>query len=291
MSYANGVNLKTLLIIDNWDNLSSKSVLYELPKYLSVWGQQSMEHAIDIHGMRKENIFTLGTPRFDGYFKLRDTKLSSYFDFRYILFVGTALEFDERAALVQMNKLFSENAIFKNYKIVYRPHPWRQSNNNFSIDDLQHVCLDPQIGTAYKQGEKTQQPDLQYYPALLQNAEAVVGGMTTMLIESLLMRTPFVAFIWKDTKHVTNMRAVFQNYIHFRGIDRISALLLNYDSKDLLRDLVSALEKKTKIDKNQLDNELNYFYTIHRDKFCDRLDKQVQNIIASNGAPNVKSAY
>ena len=100
-----------------------------------------------------------------------------------------------------------------------------------------------------------------------------------MLIESLLMRTPFVAFIWKDTKHVTNMRAVFQNYIHFRGIDRISALLLNYDSKDLLRDLVSALEKKTKIDKNQLDNrKANYFYTIHRDKFCDRLDKQVQNI-------------
>ena len=69
----------------------------------------------------------------------------------------------------------------------------------------------------------------------------------------------------------------------------------NTDGLGILRILdavrLLGLEKKTKIDKNQLDNELNYFYTIHRDKFCDRLDKQVQNIIASNGAPNVKSAY
>ena len=41
------------------------------------------------------------------------------------------------------------------------------------------------------------------------------------------------------------MRAVFQNYIHFVALI-VYLLLLNYDSKDLLRDLVSAL-KKTKL--------------------------------------------
>ena len=50
------INSKLLLLIDNWDNLSSKSTLIYKPNYLGVWGNQTKKHAIEIHDINKENI-------------------------------------------------------------------------------------------------------------------------------------------------------------------------------------------------------------------------------------------
>ena len=33
--------ISSLFLIDNWDNISSKSILWKKPKYLAVWGEQS----------------------------------------------------------------------------------------------------------------------------------------------------------------------------------------------------------------------------------------------------------
>jgi len=269
---------KVMFLIDNWDNLSSKSVLYENPDYMSVWGAQSVDHAKTIHNMDINRIFTLGTPRFDQYFELRNKKLESPFAHPYFLFVGTAVEFDEYAALKALNTIIDKRSEFKNHRIIYRPHPWRQSNDSFSIDDFNHVDLDPQIIEAFQSGDKKQQPDLKYYPALLQNSLCTVGGMTTMLIESLIMRTPFLALIWDDDKFITNMKDVFENYTHFRNTENISALYFNSNHKTLAEDLKQACLYKTTLNNVKLDGELEYFYTMHHNSFSERLINTIKKI-------------
>ena len=276
---ARKIQSKTMMIIDNWDNLSSKSVMYDLPDFLSVWGQQSIEHAVSIQGMPPERIFTLGTPRFDGYFKLRDQQLPNCFEFRYLLFVGTALEFDERGALEALDECISTNSALRGMKIVYRPHPWRQSKRKFVIDDLSNVLLDPQVEAAFQQGDKSQQPDLAYYPSLLQNAEAVVGGMTTMLIEALIMRTPYMALIWDDPDCITNMREVFSNYMHFRGTENLEALVFSKSSTDLPALLDELCRLKGKMDPSKLDDELSYFYDLQDKDFPQRFDSIISKIL------------
>ena len=266
------LNSKSLMIIDNWDNLSSKSVMYEIPDFLAVWGQQSVEHGVLIHNVPSKRIFTLGTPRFEGYFLSRNQNLASQFEFKYLLFVGTALQFDERYALETLDKCISGNPKMQGLKIIYRPHPWRQSNLVVEVNDLPNVLVDPQVAVAFQKGDKSQQPDLAYYPSLLQNAEAVVGGMTTMLIEALIMRTPYLALIWDDPKYITNMREVYNNYMHFRGTGSLSALLLSKSAKDLPASLVELCGLKAKIDNNELDCELNYFYDLRNKNFSDRLN-------------------
>ena len=276
LSWAEGKRAKTMLLIDNWDNLSSKSVLFKRPDYMSVWGEQSVEHAVNIHQMKRQQIFTLGTPRFDQYFRLREKRLKSPFPFPYFLFVGTAVEFDERAALVALNEIIEKNDNFKKHKVIYRPHPWRQSNSAFSMDDLKHVMIDPQIAEAFQSGDKKQQPDLDYYPALLQNAKCCIGGMTTMLIESLLMKTPFLAMIWEDKNFVTNMRDVYKNYMHFNNIESISSLYFNKYPATLSEDLSATCSDKVVSDTTQLNDELNYFYTIHEEPFAERLNTVIK---------------
>lgn len=273
--WAKGKNTLTMFIIDNWDNLSSKSVLFERPDYISVWGEQSVEHAVNIHQMKRERVFTLGTPRFDQYFSKRNKKLKSPFPHPYFLFVGTAVEFDERAALEALNNVIEGNENFKNHIVVYRPHPWRQSNDVFSADDLKHVKIDPQILAAFKSGDKTQQPDLEYYPALLQNAKCCLGGMTTMLVESLLMKTPFLALIWDDKNFITNMKDVYHHYMHFNNIEQISSLYFNHHPSTLCKDLINTCTDKTVSDTDKLDAELNYFYAIHDNLFAERLAKVI----------------
>ncbi len=58
---------KTVVLIDNWDNLSSKTAFIENPDYLGVWGTQSVGFAKDIHQMTNDKIRIMGTPRFDVY--------------------------------------------------------------------------------------------------------------------------------------------------------------------------------------------------------------------------------
>ena len=69
------IDKKILFIIDNWDNLSSKTVFFEKPDAITVWGNQSKKHAEKIQDMKKKNIFFLGSPKFDNYFKLRKKKI------------------------------------------------------------------------------------------------------------------------------------------------------------------------------------------------------------------------
>ena len=49
---------------DNWDNPSSKSYIDPKPKFITVWGKQSMSHAIQVIIIKKE-IQIIGTPKYE----------------------------------------------------------------------------------------------------------------------------------------------------------------------------------------------------------------------------------
>jgi hypothetical protein len=88
-------NTKSLLLVDNWDNLSSKSILWEKPDLLACWGDQSKKHAIEIQGMPENAVVTIGTPRIDQYFFCRMNKFVNRYGISYILFLGSSLPYDE----------------------------------------------------------------------------------------------------------------------------------------------------------------------------------------------------
>ena len=52
LNSCNQMSIKTYFLMDNWDNLSSKSVFLKRPDFISTWGPQSTLHAIEIHGFK-----------------------------------------------------------------------------------------------------------------------------------------------------------------------------------------------------------------------------------------------
>lgn len=212
--------IKSLLLVDNWDNASSKSIFWEMPDAVCCWGKQSEKHFSEIQNYSGKK-FSIGTPRFDVYIKKSDELFSSG---GYLLFLGTALSFDELAVLVLLDRLLVEGKLPKSIKkIIYRPHPWRHSESLPEIQCLSSVVLDPQLAKLDWSKSSVQRglPDLQYYPKLLKESELIVGGYTSMLIEGLLCEKPVIGLSHIEEFNPTSPHLVASNYEHFKGLDAI----------------------------------------------------------------------
>ena len=74
-------SIKSFAIIDNWDNLSTKSVMPEHPDFVGVWGEQTKKHAVEIQDFKPDQCKIIGSSRYQEYFVLRNKNLASFFDF------------------------------------------------------------------------------------------------------------------------------------------------------------------------------------------------------------------
>jgi hypothetical protein len=264
-----------LFLIDNWDNLSSKSIIWERPDFVATWGEQSQQHACDIQGFSKEQVFILGTARFSNYLDLRKVEIKSNFDFEYILFVGTSLPFNEIKCLEILNsEIKKHKSIYKNLVIIYRPHPYGINiKNKISVDHLEFVIIDPEVyGSA---GEFTR---IEYFPLILKNAKAVIGGLTSMLIEASIFGKNIVALAHKEKYNITSPHKIYKNYEHFKGIDKLSNLAL-CESLDMLPALFQSAFTSIEISQEVVDKELDFFYNITGGTYEDKLQRIIDEIL------------
>ena len=240
-------NFKTMLLVDNWDNLCSKSKFPIEPDYLCVWGEQAKNHAKNFHQIESSRVFLAGTPRFDVYYeypnnrkKLKE-KYQEVLNFPYILFAGCWPAFDEIGVLEILNELMEKykNLLPKNCKILYRPHPWGENYDKLDYlkaKDLQNIAIDPQMSKKSRPDDWTRrtdfQPDLDYYPFLLDKSEFVICPLATIIIEASLMDKKVLALAYDDGKSFLNPAFMYQNTTYF---DRLSDLR----SVKLLDDMVN----------------------------------------------------
>jgi hypothetical protein len=281
ISVCKKIGVPVVFLVDNWDNLSSKSILWERPSYIGVWGEQSAEHAVNIQGFKKDQVTSLGTPRFDKYFQVRDVDLKSTFDFKYILFVGTALVFDEVDVLQKLNKIISKHPqIFDSVRIIYRPHPWRQGNDTIVGKGLENIIIDPQMVRAYTVMDSIKlQPDLSYYPSLLKNAEFVVGGLTSMLIEALIFRKRFMALVYDDGKNYTSQHNAFKYYTHFQGLRDVEALSFCENIDTLEEIFISTWLSRNNTNAEKIDSQRRYFYFDDARTYAQRLRDLCRDVV------------
>ncbi|MDB4842910.1 hypothetical protein OAH78_02825 [Gammaproteobacteria bacterium] len=280
VTICNARNMKSLFLVDNWDNLSSKSILWQKPSHICVWGEQSRNHAVDIQGFDPTRVSLLGTPRFDKYFEQRNQDIASHFNFRYILFVGTALNFNEERALTVIDEILEKNKeSWGHLKLIYRPHPWRQNHIAVKESYGKNIITDPQILLANNDKSTKHQPNLDYYAGLLHNAEFLVGGLTTMLIEGLIFHKQFLAIAHDDKKLISNMRNAWDYFEHFKGLDSVASLKFSFNENDMEATMIDCWTQRESIDKSQIDKDRQWYLYHDENKYKDRLVKCVNKIL------------
>jgi hypothetical protein len=268
-------------LVDNWDNLSSKSNFKIMPYFITVWGDQSKLHAIKYQGFKKNQIFVLGTPRYEVFFQVRNNRIESNFNFKYILFLESFFNFNNVVELKILDKIIRSNNIFKNYKIIYRPHPWQKKHDiNISKLNLKSVVLDPQIKENYinRNFSTSFQPSLKYYPALIKNAELVITGPTSMLIEASIFKKKILLLGYKNFSEITYYDQL-KHFVHLEGVDKLSNVTICRNLNRLEINLLELFKQKTASQYTGIDLQRNYFLYNSEKSYSHRLNDVVKFIL------------
>jgi hypothetical protein len=288
VSIGRDLQIQTLCLIDNWDNLSSKTVFWKKPDHLGVWGPQASEQAQKIHGFSFDQLHLLGTPRFEGYFAARiEMPKRAPYDFPYGLFVGSAMPFDDIGTLRTLEEIMARSpSLSSDFRLVYRPHPWKQKrrvDSDFRQQEFGRIVLDRQFsemeaGRAITpSNDPSFQPALDYYPGLLLNSTFVVGPLTTMLFEGSLCGKPVIALSYFDGHHANTSKRYFT---HFDGMEKVPGFNFCQTELDLFRLVTDAINYDTP-DYDEVDRATSYFLYRGEETYASRLNKVVSYVLAN----------
>ena len=188
------------------------------------------------------------------------------------------LPFDEISALKLLDTEISNNkALYGNRKIVYRPHIGRNIRDcfdHFIEADYRNIILDPQVAYNYNKKmnflikgqtikfhkvNRIDVPDLHYYPSLLKNAEFVVSGLTSMLIESLICGKKTLIIRYDDGIHYTSPHNCYKYFKHFGGIENIKGIYFCDEKHDLPNCLTSLMLDNKDYNIEDIRESLQYF--------------------------------
>lgn len=261
---------KNYFIIDNWDNLSSKTLFIKKPNYLGVWGNQTKKHAQIIQDIRKENIDVIGSARYESFYKSKFRK--NHNRNKYILFLGTSWAWNEEAVLDTLDKEVSIiKKKYKNLKIIYRPHPLRQKKTIIYKKRWKNVFYDEQINKKYFTSRIM--PNLNYYPKLLSGAIFIIGGLTTMLLESAIFRKKYLAICFDDGKSFLNQKMAINNFPHLENIQKIDSIKLIHHQSQLIDEFRKLIKNNNtnNIKLSRLEKNLDFFLSKNTKNFSKNL--------------------
>ncbi len=282
-------NLKTqtYCLTENWDNLSSKSVFWKKPDYISTWGEQGVIHAKEIHGFHENQIFNIGSARFMKYQidVKSNAKSRLLLPDNYVLYVGSSVPYDEIASIIEINnEILGNPKIYKNLNVIYRPHPdsrTTQSVRHLNTLGLSRVLVDPQIlseldKSSLNQSINSGRLNLDFYNILLSNSNFVVGGLTSMLIEASLFNKKFLACVYEELSNVVNSPHLqLRNYTHLEGIDTLPNIFFCEGIQRIKTDFRRVFNTSTKEFGNK---ELDFFVNTDLRNFDKRLSDSIEQI-------------
>jgi hypothetical protein len=253
-------SIKTIAIQENWDNLSSKTILYQHPDYFATWGEQSSAQLIRIHNF-KGGINEIGCIRLSEFHNYRKkilkinhdkTKfLSQKYPVKTLLLIGSGDGEHDFIIAQECIRLINHCKEFltSEFKLTYRPHPYSSQleKNCQKISKLGNVTIDR---------PSTSELD-NYRMSLILNSNLVISLYSTMILESCILNRLCVipSFISIKRNFVTS------NFLdraeHYLGMSNFESLI-NLKSDEEFQDILLAIDKNEFVPVNNL-SLINWF--------------------------------
>ena len=266
---------KTLILIDNWDNFSSKYVMPFHPDKVVVWGEQTKLHAITLQGLRENSIRVMGTPRFSEYYSKKANVVAAQspkasLPKHYLLVIGSQTFWDENSFLIRLQEVVDKE--FDGLPIVYRPHPWRETFGQKFLPPA-GILVDPTLGESGANSEM-HLPSLDLYKQLLTQATLIIGGCTSMIVEAGILRKKFLLLAHDDNNPIQSpfeyfRRAEHQNLTfalehveicyHLDSLSEKIKLLMSKEitaSDPVLEQIISSKSQNYSVELSDLVNQL-----------------------------------
>lgn len=229
--------ITTAICIENWDNLTSKSILISRPDYVFVMGQFCIEHGEKIQSLDPTHIIAAGLPRFNSYRNNYSGSLNIRVKEKFkILYLGFSVPHNERNLLNKLISLMDNAPIAGQYEFFYKPHPVRQPRfyedtstpRNVKIiehkSDLTGLGAIPAIDASHIQN--------------IMAADLVISTPTSMAIESMLLGIPTVIDSSDDGVHRTTAKFSLESYLHLRDLKKIEGVIFAESAEEMFEEIM-----------------------------------------------------
>jgi hypothetical protein len=127
------LNIPTAVVVQSWDNLTTKGTYHAMPDALFVWNQALAEEAVQIHGIPSKRIVVTGAPRFDAWFATTPSRTRKEFlkqvgfdeNDQYLTYLcsSNSISGDETAFVGEFADALSLDDHTRHLKILVRPYP------------------------------------------------------------------------------------------------------------------------------------------------------------------------
>lgn len=236
------LKIPTVLPVISWDNLTTKDLIHVSPDILLAWNDVQAQEAEEEHGIRRERIRIIGAPVFDIWFsKLKPGTTRAEFCNRYglreeypiILYLGSGREQagDEAWLVEDLRRALDNSAddALKNAQIIVRPHPG--NSKIFKKIIQKNIIAVPQFGVLPSSEDSLQL----FYDSLFHSACAVVGVITSAIIDAMIAGKPGAAIL-TDTYRVN--QAEVKHFQHLVEADAVEWVRGPEDFPRVLRHLL-----------------------------------------------------
>jgi len=238
-------NIKSVAIQENWDNLSSKSLLLNHPTHFMTWGSQSSSHLRSIQKYRG-SIKEIGSLRMNSLFNYRDTNLKNLetrndieSTFR-ILIIGTGPATHDLKLVQYISSYLLSNSNL-NYEIYFRPHPYFK-NSEFSlkqVSEMNNVSTFIPLGNEKNIDRMNQ----------ILSCSVIVGLYSTVILEASILNKPCVipSFIAPNLGYETYN--FLNDLTHYAGISALENIH-NAKSQDEFWSILGKIKNLNSIQSN-----------------------------------------
>ena len=262
--HAKQIGLRSLLAIDNWDNLTSKSAFVVQPDVVTVMGEKCVQYAVVIHDSNPKTVLPIGLPRFDVYRSLKknggEAKNSAT---KRVLYAGFSLAHSEKRVVDALANYLDAKYGPGVVEVHYRPHPLGVPR----IDDYEiknaHIVV-----TEHGELSRTGLPhmDDEFINALTE-ADVVVGAPTTLMLEAMLVGRPCVLDITSDKFHRTTAGNAARRYTHMKDLVAVSELARG----ETIEQLTVEVEKILDVDVVGINYEIGHLYDTTAVSYAEQL--------------------
>lgn len=246
--------IKTIVQIDNWDNMTSKSTWPIKPDYLIVISEQTKDHSITYHHFDESRIWVCGSPRFESLTHLGsqfERKIQST-DFIKIVYLGGSLPHNEGNLLNDLVDLFQTSDI--KIQLFYRPHPAalpRLLDAEIS-SFLPNITIDPNFKNLSR---FSGWPKIdQYFVKPLIDCDFVISAPSSIILEVLKLKRNLIVDGSNDHIHRTTSFNVLRNLVHLEDMINFSSIKIMPTAFDIFSFIKDSFPKTNCEDFNEEQN-------------------------------------
>jgi hypothetical protein len=263
----------SFLVIDNWDNLASKSVFPLEPNAIACFGNQSANFARNIQRFKHTVVHPIGSARFEVYRDLIESTARNYS--KEIVFAGSSSAAQDQDLLEILNNYCDSSK--GDIKIKYRrhPYPYDPHGNKVNLEDIETRFKNIYVENYQEKGNSLQ--SLEDTCKSLSQTRVLIAMPTTFLLEGILCRIPTILISFKSKVVRYNSYRVLKELEHFKGINEVDNIYIVSTPDELFKQLDLQLQDKSVIQTHP--KGLEHYVSWNSESFANRLCKAMDKTI------------